>query len=207
MSTAVRPAQIPLRTSRPAPETGPTLKALRPPPSRTRRPRLAYGLIAVVGAILIAALQMTVSMFITSGVYEADALTRAEAELQWQSQILQDEVAGLNSPQYLAANATALGMVVGSPPSYLRLSDGAILGSTTASESASALDALGNGAVPNELLAGTPLVTAPEAAASAGAAAPGSDQAQDPAQAPAEDAAVVNTPPVISDGIPTPITH
>ena len=39
--------------------------------------------------------------------------------------MLYDDVAGLSSPQYLAANASALGMVINESPNYLRLSDGA----------------------------------------------------------------------------------
>ena len=45
-----------------------------------------------------------------------------------QEQGLQREVERMQSPQALAAQATALGMVPGGPPAFLRLSDGKVLG-------------------------------------------------------------------------------
>lgn len=45
-----------------------------------------------------------------------------------QEQGLQREVEQLQSPQSLAAHASALGMVQGGPPAFLRLSDGKVLG-------------------------------------------------------------------------------
>ena len=86
---------------------------------------------------------------------------RQQRELTWQKQILYDDVAGLSSPQYLAANASALGMVIDESPSYLRLSDGALLGAGQAALGASSVDAIGRGAVPNALITDTPLVTGP----------------------------------------------
>lgn len=46
-------------------------------------------------------------------------------------QALQREVADLQSPAALAARATALGMVPGGSPAFLRLPDGAVLGAPT----------------------------------------------------------------------------
>ncbi len=45
--------------------------------------------------------------------YELSALTSQQRDLDWQKQMLQDDVAGLSSPQYLAANAQAMGMLTG----------------------------------------------------------------------------------------------
>ena len=97
-------------------------------PARRRRPRLAYGIVAVAGAIAIAAAQMTLSIMTTQTYYQLSSLTTQQRQLTWQKQILDDEIAGLSSPQYLAANAAALGMVIDESPSYLRLSDGKLLG-------------------------------------------------------------------------------
>lgn len=162
-----------------------------------RRPKLAYGIIAVAGAIAIALAQMGLSILITQSSYEVAALTQQQRDLSYQEQILYDEVAGLSSPQYLAANAAALGMVINETPSYLRLSDGAVLGSGQAAAGTSAIDAIGRGAVQNALIADTPLVTDPDAtiqgvplAAEQVAAATGS-----------------TTPPPIADGLPTPATR
>jgi cell division protein FtsB len=49
-------------------------------------------------------------------------------------QALQRQVADLQSPQSLAARATALGMVPGGPPAFLRLADGKVLGAPSAGE-------------------------------------------------------------------------
>lgn len=160
-----------------------------------RRPRLLYGILAVVGAVAIGAAQMGLSILTTQTSYEISSLTQQQRELSWQKQILQDEVAGLGSPQYLAANATALGMVISPTPGYLRLSDGAVSGSAAAAGMASNVDALGRAAVGNLLVQGVPLVTDPAASLATGVSV---------------DELIVTetaTPPVIADGLPTPATH
>ena len=88
---------------------------------------------------------------------------RRAADLTYQKQMLYDDVAGLSSPQYLAANAAALGMVIDESPNYLRLSDGALLGAGEASLGGSSVDAIGRGVVANALITDTPLVTDPDA--------------------------------------------
>jgi hypothetical protein len=167
-------------------------------PSRRRRPRLMYGVVALIGALLIGAAQMALSIVTTQGSYELSNLTQQQRELSWQKQILYDEVAGLNSPQYLAANASALGMVIEESPSYLRLSDGALLGPGQAAIGASSIDAIGRATVPNALITDTPLVTAPDATIQG-----------EPVQTEiaATDGGVANTPPPLTDGLPTPSTH
>lgn len=166
-------------------------------PARRRRPKLLYGVIAVLGAFVIAGAQMALSIMTTQGTYEIAALTSQQRDLTYEKQILYDDVAGLSSPQYLAANAAALGMVINEAPSYLRLSDGAILGPSEVAMGASSVDAIGRGAVPNALITDTPLVTVPDATMDGvpvDTAGPG-------------DAGVGNTPPPITDGLPTPSTH
>ncbi|MCB1298201.1 MAG: hypothetical protein KDB08_04375, partial [Microthrixaceae bacterium] len=88
-------------------------------------------------------------------------------------------------------------MVINESPTYLRLSDGAVLGSGAAAGWLSTVDAIGRGAVPNALVAQTPLVTAPEATI---AGAPVAAQA-DP------EAGVPGLPQPLSDGLPTPTTR
>ena len=176
--------RVPGRTLRPVEQT-----------ARRRRPKLAYGILAVAGAVAIAGAQMLFSVLSTQSSYELSALAQQQRELTWQKQILYDEVAGLSSPQYLAANAAALGMVINESPSYLRLSDGAVLGSQQASVYTSSIDALGRGSVPNALITQVPLVTAP-------------DSTIDGVQAPPVDPTVETaTPPALTDGLPTPTTH
>ncbi|MCR2819152.1 hypothetical protein NQ166_09965 [Microbacterium sp. zg.Y1090] len=183
----------------PSPAPGRRLEAV-PVPTPRRRPRLLYGIIAVSGAIAIGTAQMGLSILMTQGSYEVSQLTREQRDLTYQKQILIDDVAGLSSPQFLAANASALGMVIAESPSYLRLSDGAVLGSGAAALGGSTIDALGRPAVPNALIADAPLVTAPSA--TIGGVAVPEETASDAAAA--ADAA---TPPPVSDGLPVPRTH
>ena len=54
-------------------------------------------------------------------------------------------------------------MVIDESPSYLRLSDGALLGAGQAALGTTSIDAIGRASVPNALITDTPLVTAPDA--------------------------------------------
>jgi hypothetical protein len=165
-------------------------------PARRRRPKLFYGIVAVMGAFLIGAAQMSLSIMTTQGTYEIAALTKEQRDLTYEKQILYDDVAGLSSPQYLAANAAALGMVINEAPSYLRLSDGAILGPSEVAMGSSSVDAIGRGAVANALITDTPLVTVPDATIDGV-----------PVEVATPDGGVGNTPPPLTDGLPTPSTH
>ena len=167
-------------------------------PSRRRRPKLIYGVVALVGALTIGTAQMAMSILTTQSSYELSSLTKEARQLNWQKQILYDDVAGLSSPQYLAANASALGMVIDESPSYLRLSDGALLGAGQAALGGPSVDAIGRAAVPNALITDTPLVTAPEATI---------EGAPVETDVVVTDGGVANTPPPITDGLPTPSTH
>jgi hypothetical protein len=167
-------------------------------PARRRRPKLVYGIVAVIGAVAIGAAQMTLSILTTQSSYELSALAGQQRDLTYQKQILYDDVAGLSSPQYLAANAASLGMVIDESPNYLRLSDGALLGAGDFSYGDSSVDAIGRGAVPNALITDTPLVTDPDATIQG-------------APVETDDLAIVdgvaNTPPPITEGLPIPSTH
>ncbi|MDF2047409.1 hypothetical protein P2P98_14680 [Microbacterium sp. Kw_RZR3] len=178
-----------------------------PAPARRRAPRRAFGVIAVAGAVLIALVQMGLSILTTQSSFEIAALTQQQRDLTYQKQILNDDVAGLSSPQYLAANAAALGMVIDESPTYLRLSDGAVIGSGKPAENVSSVDALGRGSVRNALISGVPLATKPqtpaEPAPNAPAEATSGTATPDQTAPPAGSA----TPPPISDGLPTPATR
>lgn len=175
-----------------APRRG--LRALETP-RRQRRPRVLYGVIAVAGAVAIGAAQMGFSILTTEGGYHIADLNAQQRTLTYQTQILQDEIAGLSSPQYLAANATALGLVTSEAPNYVRLSDGAVTGSGSAAEAGSNINALGKAGVANSLVAGVPLATDPEASLDTGVSV--------------DESLLMNltTPPPIADGLPTPSTH
>lgn len=160
-----------------------------------RRPRLMYAVVAVMGAIAIAGAQMAISILSTQSSYQLSSLRAELSQAQWESQMLSDEISGLNSPQYLAANAAALGMVIDESPSYLRLSDGALLGAGTVSVGTTAVNALGGSAIANALIEETPLVTDPDATI---------EGAQVPTLA---EQGTIGTPPPITEGLPTPSTH
>jgi len=167
---------------------------LTPLPRARRRPRMAYALIAVAGALAIAGAQMALSLATTADSYALAQLQKEKKQLTWQTQELYDDVAGLSSPQYLAANAASLGMVINATPSYLRLSDGAVIGAAQAAGAGSSVDAINRGAVPNALVTDTPLVTDPDATIQG-------------APVPEADVTGVNLPPALTEGLPTPDTR
>lgn len=195
MSTAHSEALLPvspIETDKPR-----HLRALERP-ARRRRPSLVYGLTAVIGILLIGAAQLGLSIATTQTTYDIVTLTDQKRDLTLQSQVLYDEVAGLTSPQYLASNATSLGMVVGGSPSYLRLSDGALIGTGTTT-AATTVNANGT-AIKNALIADTPLVTEPSATID------GETVKEKPKPAATKPAAPA-LPPSITDGLPAPETH
>ncbi|MFD4421507.1 hypothetical protein ACFWN7_08380 [Agromyces sp. NPDC058484] len=177
--TAQRPLQ-------PAPE----LRARRP------KPRIAYAVIAVGAVSVIVVAQLLLSIAVAQGAYEIDTYQLRQAELARQEQKLAEDLDRVESPQFLAMNAEALGMVPNAEPVYLRLSDGAVLGEPTAATGGAAASAP---LVPNALITGVPLVTEHRAEQTPiGGAA-------DDASTASPDAVPVAPPP--SDGLPTPATH
>lgn len=189
---------LPLR--RPATEPSRRLHVVDAP-ARRRRPKLAYGIIAVGGAVAIALAQMGLSILTTQSTYEVAALQQQQRNLTYEKQMLYDDVAGLSSPQYLAANAAALGMVINESPSYLRLSDGAVVGAGAPAADGSTVDAINRGAVQNALISDRPLVTDP------GATIQGVPMTATEGSADAGASTGSATPPPITDGLPTPATR
>lgn len=175
-----------------APARAPRPRLTPVPQTRTRRkPKLAYALVALGGAMAIGAAQIGLSLAITQDSYTLASLTAEQKSLDLRADALQEDLTGLSSPQALAADAAALGMVVAGSPSYLRLSDGAVLGSGIGAGWYSTVDPNGSGAVSNSLLV-------------------------PPAQADANDAPVTDDtvaeaqqqlPPAITDGLPSPETR
>jgi hypothetical protein len=181
-------------------------------PSKHARPRVIYALSAVtcVGAIVVA--QLLLSVGISQGAYEISALRASQVELGRTADSVSEDLIRVSSPQSLAANAEALGMVSNSTPAYLRLSDGAVLGAPTAA----AGDQAGAASlVPNSLLTGVPLVTQQAAGgsgASVDAAAPAAAAAAAPVApvaAAASGAATASTAAAVAvtDGLPSPTTR
>jgi len=164
---------------------------LRPAPERRRRPRLSYAVTALAGIAAIVIAQLLLSVAMTEGAYEIDGYKVAQVELGREAQVLREQIDALESPQFLAANAEAIGMVPNAAPVYLRLSDGAVLGQPTAAAGGAAGAA---GAVANSQITGVPLVTEQPAVETGGAV---------DAMVPAGTAPVSPA----SGGLPTPATH
>lgn len=144
----------------PAPErrSGGHLAAL-PRAERRARPKLFYAAIAVLTVMTVVVAQLLLSIGVSQGAYRIEALQTDKAQLVRSYQQASEKAQALSSPQYLAANAAALGMVNNGTPVYLRLSDGAVIGSPApASASAGSIGQL----VGNSLTQDIPLVTAPK---------------------------------------------
>lgn len=170
-------------------------------PSATRRPRLVYAALAVGGALVIGAVQMGISLATTQDAFVLAGLNSQQHELGLQKQALHEQLVGMSSPQALAGRADAMGLVIAGSASYLRLSDGAVLGSGDGASWASTVNPNSGTSVGNALLA------PPPAPAEAGPEL--SDEVIDGASV--ADLAVVPqepaAPPVLTDGLPTPATR
>jgi len=185
--------------SAPAPRRAPEPaqpRRLQPAPvpsPRRAKPRLAYAIIAVSAVAAIVVAQLLLSIAVAQGAYEIDTYELRRAELARQQQMLVEDLDRVQSPQYLAMNAEALGMVPNADPVYLRLSDGAVLGEPTAAAGGTAAS---GSLVSNALITGVPLVTEQQTGQTPIEGATGDASAAAPV-----------SPPLPSDGLPTPATH
>lgn len=125
-STAVR---MPTRHARPAARPVPAPPRLRvvAAPAHTRS---RAGAVVACATLLVAGLVtlLLVQMSLERGAY---ALQRTQSQarvLGEQRQALQEELARLQAPQNLAAQASKYGMVPAPNPAFLRASDGKVLG-------------------------------------------------------------------------------
>ncbi|UYO95929.1 hypothetical protein OED01_09935 [Microbacterium sp. M28] len=175
-------------------ERGPRLRPVEETAPR-RRPKLVYALVALAGAVLIGAAQMGLTLATTHDSFVLADLKDQQRSLNLEAQALEEQLAGANSPQSLASKASELGMVVAGSASYLRLSDGTVVGAGTGADWTSSIDPNGAGAVANSLIE--------DRAAAAAAAGAAEQSAAGDAAAPPES----DTPPALTDGLPTPSTH
>ena len=116
---------------------------------RRGRPKVMYAVTAVAGIGAIVVAQLLLSVGISQGAYTISTLQSQKVELGRTAASINEDLVRLSSPQSLAANAAALGMVTNANPVYLRLSDGAVLGAPAAAQEDGA-----TALVPNSLLAG-----------------------------------------------------
>lgn len=145
------------------------------------RPRVIYALITVAGLFLIVVGQLLLSVGLSEGAYEIAGLEEQQKTLSRTGQSLSVELDSVASPQNLAANAEALGMVRNTNPSvFLRLSDGLVLGVPAAATSSAGSVIGAGGLVPNSRLTGVPLVTAHKASPAGAQSAPSVGAATSP---------------------------
>jgi hypothetical protein len=166
---------------------------------RRARPRTLYAVVAVASLLVIVVAQLLLSIAISQGAYTLNGLQAEQTGLQRSLQAASEDLTRVSSPQNLAANANALGMVSNSNPAYLRLSDGAVLGAPIAASGAAGTVTGGQGnLVPNSLLSGVALVNAPPSTTAQPGNSAGAGAATAPTTAP--------TVP-LQGALPTPVTH
>jgi len=148
MSQATAPitSALPARRS-PSERRAPRLEAL-PRVSRRARPKLFYATLAVLTVMVVVVTQLLLSIAVSQGAYRIESLQSTKARLARDYQQVSQNVQVLSSPQNLASKAAALGMVDNSTPVYLRLSDGAVIGSPAPAPGAPASSTI---LVPNAL--------------------------------------------------------
>jgi len=142
-----------------SPRTRPELVEVTPTRAQRRaRPRVVSAMVAVgaLAALLLA--QLGISMVLSKGAYQLDSLQSQQTELSRSQQQLDEQLNVLRSPQNLATNAQALGMIANSTPVYLDPKTGAVYGTPTPAASSTGATSAGN-QVPNALLDGVGVVT------------------------------------------------
>jgi hypothetical protein len=139
------------------------------PTKAKRRPRIFYAavLVAVVVAIIVG--QIVLSVAVSSGAYDIQALQQQNKELSRTYADSSQKLAAASAPQHVAALAEGLGMVTSNSPAYLKLSDSSVLGQPRpATGNGKLLSGADASLVQNILLTDIPAGAAPAAAKVAG---------------------------------------
>ncbi len=149
-ATTARPLRQPVEAPRRHLEVAPSRA------QRRARPRLLPALVTIGGIGVILLVQLLLSIVLADGAYQISGLQSAKHDAVLQQHALSEQLDLLASPQHLAANAEALGMVASGSALYLDAKTGAVTGTGTAAGGS----LLGAGdQVGNVLLGGTALVT------------------------------------------------
>ncbi|MBF4615283.1 hypothetical protein [Curtobacterium sp. VKM Ac-1376] len=157
----VDPAVIPSRAPRPDQQPRPELVEVTPTAAQRRvRPRIGYAVVAVVALGILLLAQLGISMVLSQGAYTLNALSAEQTDLSRTQQSLSEELRVLDSPQNLARNAQALGMIANSTPVYLDPKTGRVYGTPTPAKPDQATASTDN-QVPNSLLNDVPLAAKP----------------------------------------------
>ncbi len=132
------------------------------------RPRVIYALVAVAGLFVILMGQLLLSIWLSDGAYQISGLQQTQRDLSRDQQALGESLNVLRSPQNLAGQASALGMVMNTgSQGFLSLSGG-ITRAPTAATADTTVAANAALYTPNALI--TPDISALGAAAAAAAA-------------------------------------
>ncbi len=129
--TATAPARPRTSTSRATPARRAT--PVRPPlalvPAAPWRPKRAPFVILSLVVVAVGLLGLLVlNTVLAQDAFRRHDLERKLALLSEQEQALARDVVALESPERLAQQATELGLVPAGPPAFIRLSDGALIG-------------------------------------------------------------------------------
>ncbi len=120
---------------------------------RRARPKSFYAVLAVGAVFALFLAQLMLSIVLSDGAYQISSLQSQQNQLARTQQDLAEKLDLLGSPQSLAQRAEALGMVVGSgSPAFLRLADGALIGTPVAATGSAGALGPGGGLVANSLL-------------------------------------------------------
>lgn len=92
---------------------------------------------AIVGSILVLLSYLSVTVMCNLSIYQISNLKSESRDLATKTQIVQQQVDSLRSPQNLANSARSLGMIVNSNPVFLKVSSGKVLGSAVPASVAS----------------------------------------------------------------------
>lgn len=159
----VDPAVVPSRAPRPDRQHRPELVEVTPTAAQRRaRPRIGYAVVAVAALGILLLAQLGISMVLSQGAYTLNSLSTEQTNLSRKQQSLSEELRVLDSPQNLARNAQALGMIANSTPVYLDPKTGRVYGTPTPAKPDEATASTEN-QVPNSLLNDVPLATQPGA--------------------------------------------
>jgi hypothetical protein len=182
---------------------------------RRARPKLVYalGAVGVIFAIFLAQLLITIAL--SGGAYTITDLQSTEQSLGRTSSALDEKLATLDSSQNLQANALALGMVNSSQAAFLRLSDGAVLGTATAAASASTPTVAvvaADDSVPNSLLSSVPLIQSTGGGHGVANATVSGSSNSESTKGTAQTTSTGGTAPAssappVSGDLPSPVTH
>lgn len=117
-----------LAAVRPSAAAAAPIRIVSSRPQRRARPKTLYAIVVVLGLFAVLLSQLGLSIGLGDGAYQIARLKGESRALERTAASLSESIETLASPQNLAANAEALGMVANSSPVYLRLSDGVVLG-------------------------------------------------------------------------------